>query len=205
MNMYGLKISAVLLALFAAPSVVLAAETPDCHVGSYKLADGSLVDVAPGDDEGMLRWTRFNGTTGQLHRSSAGKAWSSTAGWSQTADGMSVSFPDCDSGDVDFNGVSGHRIPFDVKNLSFVGHGVQLAGRLTLPQGTDKVPVVVLVHGADTTPTLGSNGVMSTLQRLLPAQGVGVFAYDKRGTGKSSGKYTQDYGLLADDADAALD
>ena len=106
MNMHILKISALLLTLFAAP-VVLAAETPDCHVGSYKLADGSLVDVAPGDDEGTLRWTRFDGTTGQLHPSSAGKAWSSTAGWSETADGMSVSFSDCDSGVIDFNGVSG--------------------------------------------------------------------------------------------------
>jgi hypothetical protein len=111
MNMYGLKISALLLVLFAAPSVVLAAETGDCHVGSYKLADGSLVDVAPGDDDGALRWTRFDGTTGQLHPSAAGKAWSSTAGWSETADGMSVSFPDCDSGNIDFNGVSGRRIP----------------------------------------------------------------------------------------------
>jgi uncharacterized protein len=39
---------------------------------------------------------------------------------------------------------------------------------------------------------------------MLPAEGVGAFVYDKRGTGKSGGHYTQDYSLLADDAVAAL-
>src|SRR6185295_13466115 len=34
--------------------------------------------------------------------------------------------------------------------------------------------------------------------------GIGVFVYDKRGTGKSEGTYTQDFDLLADDAAAAL-
>jgi uncharacterized protein len=39
---------------------------------------------------------------------------------------------------------------------------------------------------------------------MLPAEGVGAFVYDKRGTGKSGGEYTQDFNLLADDAVAAL-
>jgi pimeloyl-ACP methyl ester carboxylesterase len=38
----------------------------------------------------------------------------------------------------------------------------------------------------------------------LPAEGVGVFVYDKRGTGRSEGSYTQDFDLLAADAIAAL-
>jgi len=38
----------------------------------------------------------------------------------------------------------------------------------------------------------------------LPAYGVGAFVYDKRGTGRSQGSYTQDFSLLADDAVAAL-
>src|SRR3546814_5124285 len=42
------------------------------------------------------------------------------------------------------------------------------------------------------------------MQYLLPAQGVGVFVYDKRGTGRSTGSYTQDFHLLAGDARAAL-
>jgi hypothetical protein len=46
--------------------------------------------------------------------------------------------------------------------------------------------------------------IVSLLQRMLAAEGVGAFVYDKRGTGSSGGKYTQDYSLLADDAVAAL-
>jgi hypothetical protein len=38
----------------------------------------------------------------------------------------------------------------------------------------------------------------------LPAEKVGVFVYDKRGTGGSDGKYTQDFDTLADDAVAAM-
>jgi pimeloyl-ACP methyl ester carboxylesterase len=34
----------------------------------------------------------------------------------------------------------------------------------------------------------------------LPAYGIGVFAYDKRGTGASEGEYTQDFDILAGDA-----
>jgi hypothetical protein len=45
---------------------------------------------------------------------------------------------------------------------------------------------------------------MSTLQRMLPAEGIGVFAYDKRGTGASGGQYTQDFELLAADATVAV-
>ena len=38
---------------------------------------------------------------------------------------------------------------------------------------------------------------------MLPAEGVGAFVYDKRGTGASGGSYSQDFSLLADDAVAA--
>src|SRR5262249_58636579 len=42
------------------------------------------------------------------------------------------------------------------------------------------------------------------LQRMFPAQGIGVFVYDKRGTGVSGGTYTQDFNVLAADAIAAM-
>jgi pimeloyl-ACP methyl ester carboxylesterase len=40
-------------------------------------------------------------------------------------------------------------------------------------------------------------------QALFAAQGIATFAYDKRGTGESTGTYTQDFLALADDAVAA--
>ena len=65
---------------------------------------------------------------------------------------------------------------------------------------TGAVPLAVLVHGSER-----YSGVDSyPLQHLLPAQGVAVFVYDKRGTGGSQGEYTQDFHALAGDAVAAM-
>jgi uncharacterized protein len=198
MNMNLLKLCCgISLALLASPAI--AAETVDCHIGSYRLTDGSPVDIAPLDD-GMLRWRRFDGTTGAL-RSSADGAWYSTRGWTKEADGTSVSFSDCATGEITFNGMSGKRIAFDMQDVTFISHGTKLAGRLVMPPGTDKVPVVVLVHGSE--PDSALTGY--SLQRMLPAEGIGAFVYDKRGTGKSGGTYTQDFSTLADDVDAAVD
>src|SRR6185437_3083769 len=97
-------------------------------------------------------------------------------------------------------GISGKRIPLEVTNVAFQGAGVRLAGLLVMPQGAARVPIVVLVHGSENSSALDSY----SLQRQLPAEGIGVFVYDKRGTGKSGGVYTQNYLLLADDAIAAV-
>ncbi|HSN16845.1 MAG TPA: alpha/beta hydrolase [Gammaproteobacteria bacterium] len=195
MNLSRLSCGLLLLAL-AAPC--LGAETVDCHIGSYRLADGSFVDVAPLDD-GMLRWRRFDGSTGALHPGAGGK-WTSTLGWTKQPDGISVSFSDCGTGAIEFNGMAGKRIAFDVQDATFMSHGTRLEGRLVMPAGSGKVPVVVLVHGSE--PDSALTGY--SLQRMLPAVGIGAFVYDKRGTGKSGGKYTQDFALLADDVVQAV-
>jgi len=195
MNMKLMRLCCgVLLASLAMPAG--AAETVDCHVGSYKLADGSTLDIAPSDGD-TLRWRRFDGETGALHTAPDG-TWSGTSGWTGRKDGVSAAFPDCD--DIDFKGVKGRRIAFDTKDVSFTSHGVTLAGRLVMPKGTDKVPVVVLVHGSEHDSAL----TYYSLQRMLPAEGIGAFVYDKRGTGISGGEYTQDFSLLADDVVAAV-
>jgi hypothetical protein len=77
---------------------------------------------------------------------------------------------------------------------------VKLVGRLVLPKGSGKIPVVVLVHGSEHDSALDSY----PLQRMFPAQGMGAFVYDKRGTGVSGGAYTQDFDVLAEDAIAAM-
>jgi pimeloyl-ACP methyl ester carboxylesterase len=60
--------------------------------------------------------------------------------------------------------------------------------------------VVILLHGSEHDSALQ----FYALQRMLPAEGIGVFVYDKRGTGASDGAYSQDFSLLADDAVTAL-
>jgi len=172
--------------------------TKDCHVGSYRLTDGTAVDVAPADGDN-LRWRLWNGETGLLKKQADG-TWASTLGWTGKPDGKTVSFSDCTKGEITFGKDTGKRIAFDVQNTTFESNGVKLAGRLVMPKGSGKVPVVVLIHGSEHDSALD----FYSLQRMFPAQGIGAFVFDKRGTGISGGKYTQDFNVLADDDIAAV-
>lgn len=192
----ALGIATVVLAL-TGTGAVQAKEADDCEVGIYQLPDGSHIDVGASDDD-RLRWRRNDGTTGALTRSEDG-VWTSTFGWTERADGNQVTF-DCRKDTITFAGVDGQRIALDVTDVVFDGAGVQLAGRLVMPEGDARVPIAVLVHGSEHSSALDSY----SLQRQLPAEGIGVFVYDKRGTGASTGTYTQNYLLLANDAIAAV-
>jgi uncharacterized protein len=195
--------AAFLLAVVAVgsflPTSARAADTTgDCRIGAYRLADRGVVDIGPSDDD-ALRWRRFDGTTGALHKTADG-SWSSTLGWTDRTDAKTVTFSDCPKGAISFDGINGQRIAFDVIDTQFNADGVRLAGRLVLPKNSGQTAIVVLVHGSET----DSARDFYALQRLLPAEGVGAFVYDKRGTGASGGKYTQDFNILADDAVAAM-
>lgn len=190
---------ALVIAIFAGGAAHAAdASVDNCHVGAYRLTDGSVVDVGPSDGS-HLRWRREDGTTGLL-TSHADGTWTSTLGWTGRPDGVKVAFFDCADARIDFNGTRGQRIAFDVTDTRFQGAGVTLAGRLVLPKGNGRVPIVVLVHGSEHMSALD----FYSLQRMFPAAGIGVYVYDKRGTGASGGRYTQSYLLLADDAIAAV-
>src|SRR5438093_4346210 len=171
----------------------------DCQSGAYHFSGREIVDIARSEG-GTFRWRKFDGTTGVLHKKQDG-SWTSTLGWTDRPDGHTAFFTDCETGEIEFDGKKAHRIPFDVTETVFEGRGgIKLAGRLVLPQSKDPVSIVVLVHGAE-----GDSARESyALQRLLPAENVGVFVYDKRGNGGSAGKYTQDFDMLADDAVAAM-
>ena len=191
-------IAAMFLAMIAVPALASPQSRPgDCPVGIYQLDDGSKLDVGQSDGD-HLRWRTQDGTTGLLTRGEDG-VWTSTLGWTGRPDGKRVSF-DCDKGTIHFASVPGKQIPLEVTNVTFQGAGVRLAGRLVMPQGSGRVPIVVLVHGSEHDSALK----YYSLQRQFPAVGIGVFVYDKRGTGKSGGLYTQNYLLLADDAIAAM-
>ena len=169
---------------------------PDCHVGLYAMADGSTLDIAL-SSEGQLRWRRPDGTSGAFALAGA-QAGVSRLGWTDRPDGHVVKPGDCNS--VSFDGAAGKRVPLVVRDVRFQSDGVELVGRLVLPPGNERVPVVVLLHGSEHDSALD----FESLQRRLPSQGVGAFVYDKRGTGVSGGQYTQDFDQLARDAVAAL-
>lgn len=183
-----------LAALVWAGSASAAAATPSCEVGSYRLEDGRALDIGPAG-EGRLRWRTTDGRSGALAPAGDG-AWTSTLGWTDRPDGHRVAFDDCGRGGIRFDDIAGRRVPLVQLDTRFQGSGVTLAGRLMLPPGEDRVPLVVLVHGAERDSALARY----SLQREFASAGIGVFAYDKRGTGASDGRYTQDYLTLAVDA-----
>ncbi|ADV28421.1 hypothetical protein Psesu_2589 [Pseudoxanthomonas suwonensis 11-1] len=186
----------ILLAMLLAWAMSAAAAEGDCRTGSWRLQDGRVLDIAPGA-EGQLRWRLPDGRTGALTRTAEG-GWASTLGWTGRADGHAVAFDGCRG--VRFDGINGTRLPLQQVDTRFQASGVELAGRLTMPPGDGQVPVVVLVHGAEHHSALQAY----SLQREFAAAGIGVFAYDKRGTGASEGRYTQDYLTLAVDAIHAM-
>ena len=188
----------VIFALAAQHALAAADLTGDCRIGTYHLQDGADVDIGAADGP-HLRWRRIDGTTGELTKTSD-DSWISTLGWTQRPDGKRVSFSDCANGEINFDGVKGKRIAFDVTETKFQGAGVSLAGRLVMPKGSSRVPIAVLIHGSEH----DSARDFYALQRQFPAAGIGAFVYDKRGTGASTGRYTQDYLLLAEDAIAAV-
>jgi pimeloyl-ACP methyl ester carboxylesterase len=193
------SIMGLLLLVLACQGTAQAADrVGDCRIGSYQLRVGGNVDIGPTDGD-HLRWRRQDGTTGVLTQAADG-SWSSTRGWTERLDGKRVTFSDCSAGRITFDGTSGQRIAFRVTDTTFQGAGVRLAGRLVLPEGSARVPVVVLIHGSEAF----SARDFYALQRQFASAGIGVFVYDKRGTGASGGLYSQDYLLLADDAIAAL-
>ena len=170
----------------------------DCHVGAYRLAGGAVLDVAP-EGERDLRWRTLDGRVGKLVLNPDGQ-WISHYGWTSDIDHIPVSFGACGEGKVRFSGRTGRKEALEVRDTRFTSGGIALAGRLVLPRGSKPVPVMVIGHGSETSSAL----VNYFKQRLYPAQGVSVFVFDKRGTGLSGGKYTQDFNVLAGDLAAAM-
>ena len=121
-------------------------------------------------------------------------------GWTERPDSHRVRLGSCEAPDFSFDGLAGERIALQVSETVFRSGDAELAGRLILPPGEGRVPVVVLVHGSEDS----SAREFYSLQRQLPAAGVGVFVYDKRGTGGSTGTFTHDYRQLASDAVSAV-
>ena len=191
---WNLTRAALIAALFGA--IPAAAAESECALGAYRLSDGSVIDVAAAS-EGALRWRGLDGASGELKRD--GDRWTGTAGWTGRPDGLTVRF-DCAAKTMQFGERSGRQIALETRETSFTSHGTRLVGRLVMPPGDAPVPIVVLLHGAEFSSARDSN----SLQRMLPAAGIGAFVYDKRGTGASGDKYTQVFSLLADDAVAAL-
>ncbi|HEU5135887.1 MAG TPA: alpha/beta hydrolase [Steroidobacteraceae bacterium] len=92
-----------------------------------------------------------------------------------------------------------------VEEVEFVSHGAKLAGSAVFPDGQPIHAAVVFIHGS------GEQSRDLKLAERFAREGIAALVYDKRGVGKSGGKYEGDQNvsekniaLLADDANAAL-
>lgn len=92
------------------------------------------------------------------------------------------------------------RRPVRVTNTRFDLEGATLAGQLLEPQDADgRTALVVYAHGSE---ELGWIEAARDPYQMV-ARGVSVFVYDKRGTGQSTGSYSQNFPQLANDLVAA--
>jgi uncharacterized protein len=85
------------------------------------------------------------------------------------------------------------------QEIQFRNGDTRLAGTLYLPENGDDLPAVVVLHGASD--ATRKSAVYRHLREGLPAMGVAVLVYDRRGSGDSAGTLNGiDYKTLADDA-----
>ncbi|NSL88368.1 alpha/beta hydrolase [Chitinophaga sp. Mgbs1] len=75
--------------------------------------------------------------------------------------------------------------PADTEDMLVKADGATLGGTLWKPRGKNTFPVIILVHGAG----YETRHNMRYLPYLFNAWGYGVFTYDKRGCGVSTGSY----------------
>jgi uncharacterized protein len=178
----------------------------DCHVGSYRNDDGEVLALTATPTQGWLRYVLVDGRTGILRPTGHGGQYVAGPGWEGTSPVVaSAALRSCDARSIQFDLKAGPRgtwtrIPLALTDTRFTSHGVVLAGRLVEPPDGTARPAVVLVHGSTEAPYLDRE----PWQWLLPAAGVSVFVFDKRGTGASQGNYTQNFEVLAEDVSAAI-
>jgi alpha-beta hydrolase superfamily lysophospholipase len=199
------------VALFAAALPVVtraAAEDPPhaCYSGAYRLGDDYIV-ISP-SDEGALRYRMPDGRSGRLYpddpNRSEGRRFHGGPGWASREPRIAEAvFEGCPGKRMQFrleHGPSGvaQRVPVTRTPTTFSSLGNTLYGELFAPEKPQALVVLVFGSGQD------SAVAFNYVQHLLTYHGIAAFVYDKRGTGKSNGRFTVDFSELADDALMAM-
>jgi len=94
---------------------------------------------------------------------------------------------------------------FLVEDIEFESHGVKLSGSIVFPKNREIHSAVVFVHGS------GRQTRNMYWAERFASEGIAALVYDKRGVGRSGGKYEsrqrvseKNIALLADDSISAL-
>lgn len=183
------------IAMDASPSTRLDADLR-CHLGVYALPDGrSLTITGSGGEKRALSYAFSDGRFGALSESGGG-------GFS--ADRLSLTFSACEVGAVQLTQgaltETGKKLHLVQREVRFTSEGVSLFGKLVLPEGGTASAIAVWIEGSNNNPSTDD----AMWQYELAQRGVGVFVYDKRGTGASSGAQSSDFTVRARDTAAAI-
>lgn len=181
--------------------------SPD-FLGAYRFSDGRIILIAAGSPA----WRYIDYSTGEAHELQPidSLRFHSSIGWrEETGEQILYRFEI----DRDRRGraltvqrphglpVTARRIALREETTTFQSGDLELFGKLVRPAaGRGPFPVVVFVHGS------GSESAVAgeEFPYLAAANGLAAFVYDKRGTGRSAGRYTQLFGPLSDDVVAAV-
>lgn len=175
-----------------------------CHSGAYALSDGSELVISPSDSPN-LRYRFTDGRSGKLFPT-GNNAYESGEGWSVHEPVMLwAEFGACGDGvlrlDLGSAVLQGQRIKLPVTPLPFSSGDATIYGEIVFPADAAPEALVVLQYGSGTDSAVTYN----FLQYLLPLEGIAVYVFDKRGTGRSTGGYSMEIPTLADDVAAAVE
>jgi hypothetical protein len=186
-----------------------AATQPDIS-GAYRFPGGRVVSILPSSDPGRWRYVDLNSGDGHKLYPAAQLEYRSAGDWnSETPEVFTYRFALGKDGKGESvqvqryggKGLIGRRIRFREEVAEFESGGTKLYGKLTLPEtGRGPFKTVVFVHGSDAVPSVDREW----LAHLLASNGMAAFVFDKRGTGRSGGQYTQHFGILSGDVVAAV-
>lgn len=165
----------------------LLVDTADDSVHAIAVARRGLLEIGPtfGSTTPVTGWIRFA-------RSPRGGAAPS---------GMELSFAKAG------RAVTTVRLPTTTRDVRIRSGRAELAATLTRPATPRRLPGIVIVHGSGPE----TRTELDLWTQLFVSLGFEVLAYDKRGTGDSTGTYPGDYAsepslrLLADDAVAVTE
>jgi uncharacterized protein len=166
--------------LAAAAAAVVAATSP---VGAYRFADGSVVGLVPQD--GGIRYVDYSsGALRQLTQ------WPGRL--LEGGPGVSVQQPvsvrlRLDGRGLWRDGQVATPVPLVTENVTYRNGLVRLAGRVLRPPGPGPFPAVVLVPGSPKV----YRDTYDLWAYFFASRGFAVLSYDKRGVGRSAGRYVR--------------
>ena len=198
-------LAAAFLALLAQPACAQSPAASDPAIGLYTFDDGREVYINYlADLDGLIMVEYPSGRLRALHNDGA-RAFSfgATIGAAAPVVAQLAFEPNAVRWTENGAASAGHRLRFRTEDVSFRSRdGTTLAGTITFPEGRGPFPGVVLMHGGLAEPRENFLWIANFFAR----RGVAVLAYDKRGSGHSTGDWRSATAYdLADDAQAGLE